>query len=226
MLKAKSRWQAFFIHLIISLIALLSLLAVIGFYWYPGIFIHMGGYQGIKIVTGVDLALGPLLTLMTYNPSKRPALIRMDLAIIFTIQFSALSAGMYLVYLERPLVQILSHDGLHVHSMSEFNTTNTGTGNLQRIPTDYPKVIYLDLPESKNEIKQLQVTTEFIQQKSITLRSDLYLDINNIEPQKLSSRLSHIKLDKTNDCYWLDLTSLHKTGKVCFHIRHGAILFE
>ena len=66
-----NRWQAFSIHLCISSVIFVTLLFIIVAFWYPGVFIYLGGWLGIKIVAAVDMVLGPLLTLIIFNPAKK-----------------------------------------------------------------------------------------------------------------------------------------------------------
>jgi len=56
----QNRWQAFLIHLGISTVIFLILLYFIVFHWYPHpFFAKGGGWQGVRLITGVDLVLGP-----------------------------------------------------------------------------------------------------------------------------------------------------------------------
>ena len=102
-----SRWAAFAIHLALSAFVFIALAAVIIFVWYPGfLFQTDGGWQGIRLIAGIDLILGPLLTLIVYNKAKKS--LPIDLSIIALVQISALCAGSYLVYQERPLAIIFA----------------------------------------------------------------------------------------------------------------------
>ena len=105
-LRKINRYQACLTHFGISLILFLFLLSIIIFVWYPGDLIHAGGWQGIKIVAGVDLVLGPLLTLVIYNPMKKS--LPFDLFVIAMIQISALGYGVWNVYNEKPEALVLS----------------------------------------------------------------------------------------------------------------------
>ena len=67
-----SKLRAGSIHLLISLVIFLILVAVIYFIWYPQpYFFTAGGWHGVKIAGAINLALGPLLTLIIFNPAKR-----------------------------------------------------------------------------------------------------------------------------------------------------------
>ncbi len=114
-----SRWAAFAIHLALSAFVFIALAAVIIFVWYPGfLFQTDGGWQGIRLIAGIDLILGPLLTLIVYNKAKKS--LPMDLSIIALVQVSALCVGSYLVYQERPLAIIFADNKFITMSHNSF----------------------------------------------------------------------------------------------------------
>ena len=84
-------------------------------------FIHFGGYQGIIIIAGVDLVLGPLLTLIVFNRSK--ASLKIDLSIIACLQLGALIYGVWEVFHQRPIFQVVSHNAIYVITNAELKET-------------------------------------------------------------------------------------------------------
>ncbi len=97
-----SRWKAASIHLSLSLLIGLIAAAVIFGVWYPPPFSQAaGGEKLILVMLGVDLVLGPLLTLLVYKHGKRG--MRFDLAVIAILQFSALVYGVSVVAGSRPV---------------------------------------------------------------------------------------------------------------------------
>lgn len=103
-----NRYQAFGIHFLASLVIFAILTALIFFYWFPGILrVADPSWQQILIViAGVDLVLGPALTLIVFNPAKKS--LKMDLSIIAALQIAALAYGSYTVHNTRPLALSLS----------------------------------------------------------------------------------------------------------------------
>lgn len=102
MFTINTRLSAFVAHLFISAAILAILLVIIFFYWYPGDLIHAGATDGLRILVGVDLILGPLLTLIVFNKDKKS--LRTDLTIIGLIQFFCLAGGLWLVNNENRLL--------------------------------------------------------------------------------------------------------------------------
>lgn len=109
---ASFRWKAFGIHLAISLVVLGALLLVLFFFWFPGyLFDTDGGWQALRVIAGVDIILGPLLTLIAASPIKSRRELRKDFAVIGSIQILALSAGTWLAWDNRPYA-MLWYDGM------------------------------------------------------------------------------------------------------------------
>ena len=143
-----SRWQASAMHFAISLMVFLVLLAIILLIWYPGILFSVdGGWSGLRIVIGVDLVLGPLLTLIVFKSGK-PGL-KFDLGCIAVVQISCLTAGMWIVYNERPLALVLAYDTFYSVTAQEFDQFGKDTAVLDDIAGPYPKLIYVELPDNE-----------------------------------------------------------------------------
>jgi len=97
-----NRYQAFAIHMAISLVIFFILLVCITQYWYPGILFDTGnGWKAIGMIVGIDLILGPLLTLIVFNPLKSS--LKFDLAVIALVQTGALAYGAWTIHQTRPI---------------------------------------------------------------------------------------------------------------------------
>lgn len=108
-MKIVNRWQAFLVHLGLSAIIFVVLLYLIVFVWYPQpYFLIDGGVEGVLLITGVDMVLGPTLTLIVYKAGK-PGLKR-DLGIIALVQLTALVWGTALVHGQRLAMVVHAND--------------------------------------------------------------------------------------------------------------------
>lgn len=109
------RGRASGLHLLISAtVAILAAALVFGV-WYPHEYREWaGGRELFLLVTGVDVALGPLLTFAVFNLKKGWPHLRRDLAIIAVLQLAALGYGMYTVYLARPVALVYEKDRFRV----------------------------------------------------------------------------------------------------------------
>jgi hypothetical protein len=97
-----NRYQAFAVHMAISLVIFFILLVCITQYWYPGILFDTGnGWKAIGIIIGIDLILGPLLTLIVFNHNKNS--LKFDLWVIALVQAVALIYGTWTIHQTRPI---------------------------------------------------------------------------------------------------------------------------
>jgi hypothetical protein len=97
-----NRYQAFAVHMAISLVIFFILLVCITQYWYPGILFDTGnGWKAIGIIISIDLILGPLLTLIVFNHNKTS--LKFDLWVIALVQAAALIYGTWTIHQTRPI---------------------------------------------------------------------------------------------------------------------------
>lgn len=144
--KPINRWQAFLIHLGISLVIFLVLAWIIVKIWYPfPFFQYDGGWQGIRIVAGVDLVLGPLLTLIVYKPGKKH--LKLDLAVIALIQASALAWGIWITWYERPVAVVYTIDHFTPVTAGEMLDHGRDFRSLADFDTHRPVYVALDVPD-------------------------------------------------------------------------------
>ncbi|HEY6598026.1 MAG TPA: hypothetical protein VIZ30_01880 [Pseudomonadales bacterium] len=144
------RTQAFLIHLGISLSIFAVLAYLVVKVWYPDFFFETdGGWQGLRLLLGVDLVLGPLLTLIVYRAGK-PGL-RFDLTAIGVIQATCLAAGIWIVHGERPLAMVYSDGSFYSVTAQSFKEVNAPVPDLDAFPGPYPKWVSVKLPEDLEE---------------------------------------------------------------------------
>jgi hypothetical protein len=97
-----TRFRAAGIHLIISGIIVITLLALMFGLWYPSQYFKlMGGSGLIYLIVGIDLCLGPLLTLIVFKSGKKS--LKFDLSVIALMQLFALTYGGYMMFNSRPI---------------------------------------------------------------------------------------------------------------------------
>ena len=145
-----SRFKAFAIHLAISFVIFLILLYFILVQWYPEpLFSSDGGWRVIQIIAGIDLVLGPLLTLIVFKKGK-PGL-KFDLTIIALVQISALSWGAWTTYNERPAAIIYAIDFFTPVPAYQLKEQGITTKALKEYGDDWPILIYSDIPKEKDQ---------------------------------------------------------------------------
>lgn len=116
-----TRYKAASIHLAISIALATLVLSLMFLLWYPGEYFKlMGGGGLILIMLGVDVCLGPLLTLVVFKSGKKT--LKFDLAVIGLVQMAALMYGNYVMFNARPILTVFSEDHFQVISASDIES--------------------------------------------------------------------------------------------------------
>lgn len=156
---AASRWKAFAIHLSISALIATIVVSTMYFVWYPEpLFEAMGGNDLVIIIVGVDVILGPLVTLIVFNPAKGRRVLRMDLAAIAFVQLCALVYGVHIVAVARPVYVVFSVDRFDVVSANDLfkeDLDQVKRPEFRSVPWGRPRVIAVSMPTTADE--QLRV---------------------------------------------------------------------
>jgi hypothetical protein len=104
-----SRWKASAIHLLLSAAIGGAVLIFMLTVWYPWpLFKAAGGNVLIFILAGVDVTLGPLVTLVIFKAGKKG--LKFDLTVIAVVQLAALAYGIHTLYLARPVFLVFTLD--------------------------------------------------------------------------------------------------------------------
>jgi hypothetical protein len=115
-----SRGRAFLTHLGVSATIVGAACAVIFFVWYPHpYFLATGAWTVLRVLIGVDLGVGPLLTLIVFKPGKRG--LKLDLAVIATVQLVAFLYGVTSIYQGRPYFTVFAVDRFYVLAGDEVD---------------------------------------------------------------------------------------------------------
>lgn len=98
----KFRLKAFLWHLSASVVLALMAIAIVFYYWYPAPLAEATGVISIfLLLLIIDVVLGPLVTFIIAKPGKKS--LKIDMAIIITIQLAAFIYGMSVVADGRPV---------------------------------------------------------------------------------------------------------------------------
>ncbi len=219
-----SRWTAFAIHFSISLAVFLVLLAIILFVWYPGILFSIdGGWTGLRIIIGVDLVLGPLLTLIVFRAGK-PGL-KFDLTCIASAQVICMAAGMWIVYEERPIALVLAYDTIYSLASQEYEDLGKNPSVLNDYPGAYPKLIYTELPENQIQADIVSIRSQFIGDP-LYMQTERYRSLPASEQELIAifrneesvrATVSEELLNQLQEsCSFARFVSAVTTGYVCF----------
>lgn len=148
-----SRIKAALIHLSICCLIALALWILMRLIWYPSVYFQaLGGTGLVLLLVGVDVVMGPLLTLVIYKPGKKN--LRFDLAVIALLQISALIYGAHVVYAARPVYLVFSVDRFEIITASDIDEAELAKARnpeFKELPIAGPRVIAATLPTDSEE---------------------------------------------------------------------------
>jgi hypothetical protein len=169
-----NRYKAALIHLGISagigIATLLFMLAA----WYPGPFFKaVGGGGLVLILLGVDVTIGPLITLVVFNTAKKS--LKMDLTVVALLQIAAFLYGVSVIYEARPVYVAFVVDRFELVRAADLDPDDLKKAKLERfktLPLLRPQPIGVQRPTDPAEkTKALELA---LQGKDVHLRPEYY----------------------------------------------------
>jgi hypothetical protein len=155
--KAFSRWQAAGTHLLICVVIAAAVIGVMLGVWYPGpLFEAAGGSGMLYILVGVDVTLGPLLTLIVFKSGKRG--MKFDLTVIGLVQVAALVYGVHVVSLARPAYIVFVKDRLELATVAELDPEELAKAKAPEFRSPGwtgPLLVAADMPADPKERQRL-----------------------------------------------------------------------
>jgi hypothetical protein len=168
-----TKLRAFAIHLIASAIVVLAFLGVMLFVWYPTPYFETdGGWTVLRILAGVDVVLGPLLTLIVFKPGK-PGL-KFDMSCIVLAQLGALIYGGTIIYQQRPAFVVFGVDRFTSVSASEVEFDKLKYPELQRVAGIGPLLAQSRPPDDPKLRQELLLGVVLEGKKDLEFRAELY----------------------------------------------------
>ncbi|GAA4794254.1 TfpX/TfpZ family type IV pilin accessory protein [Lysobacter hankyongensis] len=142
-----TRWKAAAIHFAISLVVLTLIVGFVVWRWYPPeLFAMARAGVLLSLLGGVDLVLGPLLTLLVYKTGK-PSL-KFDLSVIALLQIAAMAFGLHTAWMSRPAYVVAISDRFRLVFANEIDPASA-----KKAPAEYrhppalgPTIVAAPLP--------------------------------------------------------------------------------
>ena len=127
----RDRLKASAIHLSVSLLIAALAAALVFGVWYPYPYREIsGGRELFWLVVGVDVVMGPLITLAVFNRRKPSGELKRDLVIVALLQLGALAYGLWTVSIARPVHLVFEVDRFRV-----VHAVDVPTDLLQKAPS-------------------------------------------------------------------------------------------
>lgn len=146
-LQSLNRWKASLIHLAVSALIALVVGTLVVVVWYPApYFSAMGGEVLLRLLIGVDVILGPLVTLIIFDTAK-PRL-KYDLMAIAVLQVAALAYGGYIMFDARPAYNVFVKDRFDTVAANAIDADSLARADAQfrRLPLTGPRVVAANPP--------------------------------------------------------------------------------
>jgi len=148
-----SRWKASGIHLLISIAVGVCVLALLFGVWYPSpYFAASGGQELLLVLLGVDIVLGPLLTLIVFKSGKKS--LRFDLGVIAALQAGALIYGLHVITEARPVFIVWAVDRFTVVAANQIDPKDLAEGGrpeFRSLAWTGPRIVAARLPSDSKE---------------------------------------------------------------------------
>ncbi|HUL96168.1 MAG TPA: TfpX/TfpZ family type IV pilin accessory protein [Usitatibacter sp.] len=147
-------------HLALSAAIALAVFLPIYFFWYPDVLYESAGGKDIfLIIVGVDVALGPLITLIIFRPGKRG--LAFDLVVIVLLQTLALAYGVWVLFEARPAYIAFVKDRYEIvraNGFPEGELEKAHAKGYDDLPVTGPKLVGVRLPKDPDELFRLMIS--------------------------------------------------------------------
>ena len=185
-----NRWTAAAIHLGISALIATIVVTVMLALWYPQpYFDAMGGIGLLKILIGVDVAIGPLLTLVIFDTRKKS--LQFDLSVIALLQIAALAYGVYIMFEARPVYTVFVKDRFEVVPADQLDAADLAAGPVEfrTLPLTGPRLLGVRFPEQSNAEEWNKLVLSGVAGKDIQNFPKYYIPYADVQAQVLAKAL-------------------------------------
>lgn len=180
-----SRWKAFSVHLLISLIVIGGVAAGLFYLWYPP---HLLGFAKadrlLGLIAGIDILAGPLLTLVVYKAGKKS--LKFDLAVIALAQVAFLAGGLWTVWHSRPVFLVAAFDRYEVVFANEITEWDliVSPKRYRELPMFGAEPVSLRRPQSEEELFEAMEAAQ--QGRDLARRPEFYQPIERGSKELIS----------------------------------------
>jgi hypothetical protein len=152
-----TRFTAAVAHFALSALIGAILLGLFWFVWYPApMLLAIGGHEIFLLILGIDVVLGPLLTLIVFRSGKKS--LKFDLAVIALMQVGAMAYGVNVLLEGRPAYVAALGDKFQVVQATEVTVANLEKAK-QTLPLFGPEWVGTKAPEGRYDTDAVRDVT-------------------------------------------------------------------
>jgi hypothetical protein len=178
-------------HLIFSVMIGVSVTGFLLAFWYPNPYGRLADRDGLfLLIVGSVVAIGPLLTMVLFSPSKSSGEILLTFALIALIQIGVQSYGVYSAYLARPLFLVHEIDRFRLVARPDFLDVDV-EGVLKELPfkirpgwSSTPVLVGVRAPTSQKE-REMILLESASGGRDLAQRPELYVNYDDIYAQRV-----------------------------------------
>ena len=125
--------------------------------WYQSPYFEvLGGRRLIELIVGVDVVMGPLITLIVFDVRKKS--LKLDLLVVVFLQIAALTYGVYIAFQARPAFLLFVKDRFEIVTANQLEPELLAKANRPEFkapPLSGPITAAVDLPSDPKELETL-----------------------------------------------------------------------
>lgn len=192
-----SRWKAAALHLCISIVIAGIASGLLLGVWYPPPYFHADGAgKLLALVVGVDVSIGPLLTLLVFRHGKRG--LKFDLTVIAILQVIALVYGFHVLVGSRPVFMVAVVDrfvAVSANNISAADLAKAAHPEWRHLSWTGPVLVGATLPSNEKQREALMFSS-LQGGKDIQDLPERYVPYANVAPALLKRARPLIRLYK------------------------------
>ena len=155
MIAWRTKLFAFSLHFLATAVLAAIAAALIFLIWFPAPFARMvGGTELFMLVVGCDVVLGPLLSLVIYDPRKTRLALIVDYSVVGVVQLATLVYGVYIVAGTRPVIVAFNRDRLEVVTAREINAAELAAARAPQyrsLSLGGPRYVSIEVPKADQQ---------------------------------------------------------------------------
>lgn len=176
----KTALQAFTVNFLCSAVLISVSLGLVLIWFFPYPFIAVDDIStALLMIIGVNLCIGPLLTLILYKPGKKGLLF--DLSIVAILQIAALAYGLYAVYDSRPAYLVFYGDSFYLTDHKQVDQSALQDSGLAIGAWDRPKIVASVLPGDAQQ-RMLLALESMASGQPLSMNAAYFVSTDTLEP--------------------------------------------